>query len=67
VLLVREDELPRAADVLRTSRPARLPASVALRVAEPASRTPARTRPPAGPDRSRAAAGKAAQPPRSEP
>jgi len=42
LLLVREDELPRAADVLRTSRPARLPASVALRCADPAARAPSR-------------------------
>jgi hypothetical protein len=37
-VLVRSDELPRALELLRTRRPARLPASVTLRVAEAVER-----------------------------
>jgi hypothetical protein len=44
LLLVREDELPRAADILRTSRPARLPASVSLRAVDPGDRASLRGR-----------------------
>lgn len=36
IVLVREDELPRALDLLRTSKPLHLPASVSLRTAESA-------------------------------
>ncbi len=45
VVLVRDDELPRALDLLRTSKPLHLPASVSLRTAEPGERSSPRGRP----------------------
>jgi hypothetical protein len=44
VVLVREDELPRALDLVRTTRPVHLPGSVSLRAAEPAERGAPRSR-----------------------
>ncbi len=44
IVLVREDELPRALELLRTSKPARLPAAVSLRTVEPAERPSPRPR-----------------------
>jgi hypothetical protein len=48
VVLVREDELPRALDLLRTSKPVHLPASVSLRSSEPGERSSPRGRPGRG-------------------
>lgn len=48
IVLVREDELPRALDLLRTSKPARLPASVSLRTSEADERRSVRGRPERG-------------------
>lgn len=45
IVLVREDELPRALELLRTSKPVHLPASVSLRTSEPAERSSPRGRP----------------------
>ncbi len=44
ILLVREDELPRAQDLVRTSKPVRLPAAVSLRTAEARDRPESRGR-----------------------
>jgi hypothetical protein len=48
VVLVREDELPRALELLRTSKPVHLPASVSLRSAESGERSSAPGRPERG-------------------
>ena len=48
IVLVSEDELPRALALLRTSKPARLPASVSLRTAETERSPAARGRPERG-------------------
>jgi hypothetical protein len=45
IVLVREDELPRALDLLRTSKPARVPASVSLRTSDADERASPRGRP----------------------
>jgi hypothetical protein len=44
VVLVREDELPRALDLVRTTRPVHLPASVSLRASDPGERAGSRSR-----------------------
>ncbi len=45
VVLVREDELPRALELVRTSKPVHMPASVSLRTTEPGERSSPRGRP----------------------
>jgi len=48
IVLVREDELPRALDLLRTSKPVHLPASVSLRTTESGEGSSPRGRPGRG-------------------
>jgi hypothetical protein len=48
VVLVRADELPRALDLLRTSKPVHLPASVSHRRSEPGEHSTPRGRPGRG-------------------
>lgn len=45
VMLVRDDELPRALELVRTSKPVHMPASVSLRTTEPGERPSPRGRP----------------------